>query len=388
LPGLARGAIGGELGVEGASDQLDPSARGRVPTGRSHPAGYWHALGDGRLQCDLCPRECRLREGQRGYCFARMREGDQLVLTTYGRSSGFCLDPIEKKPLNHFFPGSSTLSFGGVGCNLGCRFCQNWDISTSRRLDLLLDQASPEEIALAAQDWGARSVAFTYNDPVIVTEYAVDVASACRRRGVGTVAVTAGYVQGAARRDFFAAMDAANVDLKGFTDEFYRRLSGGRLSTVLDTLAYLRHETDVWVEITTLVIPGHNDSEAELTAMCRWIARELGPDVPQHFTAFHPDHRMGDVPRTPAATLTRARQIALNEGLRFVYLGNVRDQEGATTWCPQCGAALIERDGHRLLSYRLTPQGRCATCGLAVPGRFAAEADTFGPRRIPITLGR
>ncbi len=351
-----------------------------------HPARYWHRCDDGRLQCDVCPRECRLRDGQRGFCFVRMRVGDQLVLDTYGRSSGFCIDPIEKKPLNHFYPGSSVLSFGTAGCNLGCVFCQNWDISKARDTDRLLDQASPDQIAAVAHDWRCRSVAVTYNDPVIFTEYAIDVAQACRERGVRTVAVTAGYVTQHPRRDLFAVMDAANVDLKAFTEEGYRQLTGGRLGTVLDTLLYLRQETQVWLEITTLLIPGQNDSTAELTAMCHWIVAELGPDIPHHFTAFHPDHRMRDIPRTPTASLIRARDIALEAGMRFVYTGNVDHPAGGVTTCPGCGNVLIERDRYRILSYRLTPAGACPDCQQPLPGRFDHAADDFGPRRIPITI--
>ncbi|MEA5153242.1 AmmeMemoRadiSam system radical SAM enzyme [Raineyella sp.] len=354
----------------------------------SHPARYWHALDDGRLQCDVCPRECHLRDGQRGFCFVRMREGDQIVLTTYGRSSGFCIDPIEKKPLNHFHPGTSVLSFGTAGCNLGCKFCQNWDISKSREMDRLMDQASPEQLAVAARTYGCDSVAFTYNDPVIFTEYAIDTALACRERGVHTVAVTAGYVQGQARRDFFAVMDAANVDLKGFTEDFYQRLTGAHLQTVLDTLVYLKRETSVWFEITTLLIPGQNDSDEELRAMTRWIMTELGPDVPLHFSAFHPDWRMQDTPATPRETLVRAREIAMEAGLHFVYTGNVHHRDGDTTFCPTCRSALIVRDWYDLHSYRLTPEGRCPDCGTAIPGRFAAAPGHFGSRRIPVRLAR
>jgi pyruvate formate lyase activating enzyme len=353
----------------------------------AYPARYWHTMDDGRLQCDLCPRHCRLHEGQRGFCFVRMREDDRLVLTTYGRSSGFCIDPVEKKPLNHFYPGSSVLSFGTAGCNLACKFCQNWDISKARDMDRLMDQASPADIARAAQEWGCRSVAFTYNDPVIFAEYAIDTAVACRERGIATVAVTAGYIDPEPRRDFFAVMDAANVDLKAFTDEFYFKITGAHLRPVLDTLVYLKHSTTVWFEVTTLLIPGHNDSDAELREMCRWIMRELGPDVPHHFSAFHPDYKMAHVPRTPPATLVRAREIALEEGLRYVYTGNVHNQEGDTTSCPQCHMALIERDWYAIVRYRLTPEGRCPDCGTAVPGRFAAEAGSFGSRRIPISIG-
>jgi pyruvate formate lyase activating enzyme len=352
----------------------------------AYPARWWHAIDDGRLQCDLCPRDCRLHEGQRGACFVRMREGDRMILTTWGRSSGFCIDPIEKKPLNHYYPGSSVLSFGTAGCNLACKFCQNWDISKSRDMDRLMDQASPGAIAQAASEAGCRSVAFTYNDPVIFAEYAMDVADACHARGVQTVAVTAGYMHAQARREFYAKMDAANVDLKAFSDDFYFRLTGSHLQPVLDTLVYLKHETQVWFEITTLLIPGHNDSDEELTAMCRWLLRELGPDVPLHFTAFHPDHKMPDVPATPAATLIRARKIALDQGLHYVYTGNVRNAEGDTTWCPHCHKAVIERDWHRIANYRLTPQGLCPHCHTAIAGRFGAQAGNFGRRRVPIAI--
>ena len=343
-------------------------------------------LDDGRLQCDLCPRDCRLHEGQRGACFVRQRLKDRMVLTTYGRSSGFCIDPIEKKPLNHFYPGSAVLSFGTAGCNLACKFCQNWDISKSRDMDRLMDQAGPDDIAAAAQRSGSRSVAFTYNDPVIFAEYAMDVADACRERGVKAVAVTAGYMHDQPRKEFYAKMDAANVDLKGFTDDFYVRLTGSKLQPVLDTLKYLRHETDVWFEITTLLIPTKNDSDEELFQLSKWVAGELGNDVPLHFTAFHPDYKLDDLPPTPSATLTRARRIAIGEGLKYVYTGNVHDVEGGTTFCSGCGAALIVRDWHRILTYRLDPQGKCLSCGTAVPGRFEKFSKAFGPRRIPISI--
>jgi pyruvate formate lyase activating enzyme len=349
-------------------------------------ARWWHKLEDGRIQCDLCPRDCRLHDGQRGLCFVRAREGDKMVLTTYGRSSGFCVDPIEKKPLNQFLPGSSILSFGTAGCNLACKFCQNWDISKSLEMDRLMDEASPETIARAAEELGCRSVAFTYNDPVIFAEYAMDVADACHARGVKTVAVTAGYIHPEPRREFYAKMDAANVDLKAFTENFYFSLTGAHLQPVLDTLTYLRRETDVWFEITTLLIPGKNDSVEEIDAMTRWIARELGPDVPLHFTAFHPDYKMDDIPATPAATLTRSRDIALRNGLRYVYTGNVHDTEGGTTPCPHCGNAVIVRDWHRILNYRLTDDGHCRECGGAVAGRYARFEKAFGPRRIPVRL--
>ena len=350
------------------------------------PGRWWHMLEDGRMQCDLCPRDCRLHEGQRGACFVRQRVGDAMALTTYGRSSGFCIDPVEKKPLNHFYPGSSILSFGTAGCNLACKFCQNWDISKSRDMDRLADQATPEAIANAAVERGCKSVAFTYNDPVIFAEYAMDIADACRSRGVQTVAVTAGYIHAAPRKEFFAKMDASNVDLKAFTDEFYFKLCGARLNPVLDTLVYLRHETKVWFEITTLLIPGKNDSDEELRAECAWIMKELGPDVPLHFTAFHPDHKMTDIPATPAATLTRARRIAMDAGLRYVYTGNVHDAAGGSTYCAGCAKPLIVRDWHRIESYRVTAEGTCPDCSTPLPGRFETFNAQFGRRRIPLVL--
>ena len=347
---------------------------------------YWHDLGDGRIQCDLCPRECKLREGQRGLCYIRARIDDEIVLTSYGRSSGFCIDPIEKKPLNHFFPGTPVLSFGTAGCNLACRFCQNWDISKAKEFDVLTAQATPLRVAQVARDLGCRSVAFTYNDPVIFHEYAIDVAAAARDLGVETVAVTAGYVNPQPRREFYEHMSAANIDLKAFTEEFYHRVCAGALRPVLDTLEYVRHETDVWFEITTLLIPGRNDSDREIDEMTRWVVANLGPDVPHHFTAFHPDFKMSDVPPTPPATLTRARQIAIDNGLRYVYTGNVHDAEGQTTTCHSCGAVLIERDWYRLGEWGLTAEGRCAICGTECAGRFDPEPGTWGPHRRPIRI--
>ena len=352
-----------------------------------HVTHLWHRLQDGRIQCDVCPRECRLHEGQRGFCFVRGRSGDRVVLTTYGRSSGFCVDPIEKKPLNHFLPGSAVLSFGTAGCNLGCRFCQNWDISKSREVDTLADWASPEAIADAAVRLGCRSVAFTYNDPVVFHEYAVDVAVACRARGVRTVAVTAGYVNPSARAEFYRHMDAANVDLKAFREDFYRRICSAHLEPVLETLEYLRRETPVWLELTTLLIPGLNDSIAELDEMTRWVAGTLGTDVPMHFTAFHPDWKLRDRPPTPPSTLSRARGIALGNGVRFAYTGNVVDPAGQSTWCPGCGTLVIERDGYELGTWNLTRDGTCGSCGARLAGVFEATPGTWGSRRLPVRMG-
>ena len=350
-----------------------------------YPGRWWAPLSDGRIECQLCPRFCKLNEGQHGFCFVRRRVDNRMVLTTYGRSSGFCVDPIEKKPLNHFYPGTSVLSFGTAGCNLGCRFCQNWDISKAREFDKLADEASPTKIAATAARLGCTSVAFTYNDPVIFAEYAIDVADACRARGVKTVAVTAGYMSDLSRPEFYRHMDAANVDLKGFTDGFYRRLCYGELAPVLDTLKYLKHETKVWFEITSLLIPGENDDEAGLHWAAEWIAENLGLEVPWHFTAFHPDFKMLDRLPTPAATLRRAREIALSKGLHYVYTGNVNDCDGGSTYCPNCHDMVIERDWFQLGQWNLKKE-RCAICGYAIAGHFEAEPGRWGARRLPVRL--
>jgi pyruvate formate lyase activating enzyme len=350
------------------------------------PGRYWHRLDDGRIQCDVCPRYCKLHEGQRGLCFVRGRRDDQILLTTYGRSSGFCIDPIEKKPLNHFLPGTPVLSFGTAGCNLTCKFCQNWDISKARALDRVQDLAAPEAIAEAALSSGCRSVAFTYNDPVIFLEYAVDVAQACRARGIKTVAVSAGYICAEPRIEFFRHMDAANIDLKGFTEDFYKNLCSGRLGAVLETLEYLKRATDVWFEITTLLIPGENDSPAEIEALSRWVMDHLGDDVPVHFTAFHPDWKMRETPPTPPGTLRMARRIACEIGLRYVFTGNIHDPAGQTTYCHGCNARLIGRDWYDLTAWNLTADGRCGTCGTQCAGVFEENAGKWGRRRQPIAV--
>jgi pyruvate formate lyase activating enzyme len=347
---------------------------------------YWTLLGDGRLQCDVCPRLCKLRDGQRGLCFVRGRQGPTIKLFSYGRSSGFCIDPIEKKPLNHFYPGTPVLSFGTAGCNLACKFCQNWDMSKSREMDRLADRAMPEDLARSAQSLGCKSIAFTYNDPVIFLEYAVDAARACRAAGVNSVAVTAGYVSPEPRAEFFAEMDAANVDLKAFTERFYRKICGGSLAPVLETLLYLRQETEVWFELTTLLIPGENDSDQELHSMTDWVVNNLGPDIPMHFTAFHPDWKMLEHPPTPAATLTRARQIATANGVHHAYTGNVHDNQGGSTWCHQCGQLLIERDWYKLGQWHLDESGCCDQCGTRLQGRFDALPGQWGPKRQPVRM--
>jgi pyruvate formate lyase activating enzyme len=349
-------------------------------------ARYWHGLDEeGRVQCDLCPRYCRPRPGQRGLCYVRENRGGAMVLTTYGRSSGFCVDPIEKKPLNHFYPGTSVLSFGTAGCNLTCSFCQNWSISKSRQADTLAASAGPEAIAARAAELGCRSVAYTYNDPVIFLEYAVDVAAACRKLGVRNVAVTAGYITAEARPEFFGSMDAANIDLKAFSESFYQRHCTAELEPVKETLRYLSRETEVWFEVTVLLIPGENDGDDELRRMADWLVAEVGPGVPLHFSAFHPDFRMQDKARTPSSTLRRAREHARAAGVQHVYVGNVFDKAASSTYCGSCSALLIEREWYELGDYRITA-GACPDCGASVPGRFDTTPGTWGRKRLPVVF--
>jgi pyruvate formate lyase activating enzyme len=363
---------------------MAPSSETKLEPG----VGRWqHALADGRVECDLCPRACRLRDRQRAFCFVRERRGPAIELSAYGLATGFCVDPIEKKPLNHFFPGSSVLSFGTAGCNLGCKFCQNWDMSKARSVELMSERATPEQIADAAVRSGCKSVAFTYNDPVVFAEFAIDTAQACHERGVQAVAVTAGYITPGARPDFFRHMDAANVDLKAFTPEFYRDHCSAEIEPVKDTLVYLARETGVWLEVTTLLIPGLNDSPEEIDRLCDWYVRALGPEFPLHFSAFHPDFKMTDFERTPTETCLRARRQALEHGLSHVYTGNVYAPESQTTYCSGCRQPIIERDGYLLRSYRLQ-KNCCTACGAALSGRFADEppSDPWGPRRARVRV--
>jgi pyruvate formate lyase activating enzyme len=350
------------------------------------PTRYWHALEDGRIMCDVCPRSCKLHKGQQGLCFVRANMNGEVVLTTYGRSSGYCVDPIEKKPLNHFLPGTPALSFGTAGCNLACKFCQNWDISKSRETDTLADSASPEVIASVAGKLGCRSVAFTYNDPVIFMEYAIDTAIACREQNIKTVAVTAGYICDEPRREFFSYMDAANIDLKAFSEKFYWKITGAHLQPVLETLVYIKKETDVWLELTTLLIPGENDSEQEIGEMTQWVVENLGTDVPMHFTAFHPDWKMQNKLPTPPSTLVEARNIAQKNGVHYAYTGNVINENGSSTRCHTCGELLIGRMQYNLTRWNLDAGGHCNHCGAACAGVFEAKPGDWGSRRLPVRL--
>jgi len=349
------------------------------------PVEHWHALGNGLIQCDLCPRECVLHENQRGFCFVRGRKHDQMWLTSYGRSSGFCIDPIEKKPLNHFLPGSSVLSFGTAGCNLACKFCQNWDMSKARDMDRLLDQATPEMLAQAAKKHSCASVAYTYNDPIIFFEYAIDTAKVCHEHGIKNVAVTAGYINEKPREAFFDVMDAANIDLKAFNERFYQKLTGAKLQPVLETIEYVAKETDTWLELTTLLIPGENDSEKEIAQMSEWIIEHCGEDTPVHFTKYHPDYRMMNNPATPKSTLETARKIALEAGLHNVYTGNVIDPDGQATYCPNCGEKVIERHYYEISSWKLH-NGCCTNCQSPIAGVFEEAPGTWGNQRLPVRL--
>lgn len=351
-----------------------------------HHVKYSSLLPDGRLRCELCPRYCALRDGQRGMCFVRMRQGDHMVLDTYGRSTGFCIDPIEKKPLNHFLPGTPVLSFGTAGCNLACKFCQNYEISKSREVDSLAHSASPERIAQVAKDAGCASVAYTYNDPVIFLEYALDTAEACRQVGVKSVAVTAGYVCEEPMHAFFNGMDAANIDLKGFTDRFYRKLTGSEIAPVLDSIRYAVNETDCWVELTTLLIPGENDSPAELEELSQWVIDNCGPQVPLHFSAFHPDHKMRGHERTPTETLLHARDIALRAGLHHVYVGNTHHKAAQSSYCTGCGACVIGRDWYELSEWGLDDTGHCTACGTPFPGVINGPPGQWGRKRQPLLM--
>ena len=350
---------------------------------------WWSKLEDKKVRCELCPRQCIIADGRRGFCYVRENRGGELVLDTYGRSTGFCIDPIEKKPLSHFFPGSAVMSFGTAGCNLSCAFCQNWTSSRARAVDASLAQASPKAIAQLAQDSGCQSVAFTYNDPVIFAEYALDTAAHCHDLGLKTVAVSAGYIEAKPRAEFFAAMDAANIDLKAFSGRFYRELCGGEIAVVQETLRHIAQESDCWLEVTTLLITGANDGDDEIKRLSAWLLQTCGPDLPLHFSAYHPAYKL-NAPATSPERLRSARRLALNEGLRYVYTGNIRDPEGQSTYCPACGERVVARDGYHIGEIKLhigaNGSACCAKCGEKIAGHFEAEAGKWGARRVPVEV--
>jgi pyruvate formate lyase activating enzyme len=331
-----------------------------------HEARWWELEADGRVHCFLCPRHCRLHSGQAGFCFIRTNHNGKLYSLGYGAPAALQVDPIEKKPLNHFLPGTKVFSMGTAGCNMGCFFCQNWDISKSHQDQVNSQPVSPEDVPLLAQRYGCDSVAFTYNEPTIWGEYVIDICKAARRAGLKTVMVTNGYITREAFHDIYDHIDAANVDLKAFTENFYGKITLTHLEPVLETLQWLKSETSVWVEITNLMIPTLNDDPAETRKLADWILNNLGPDVPLHFTAFHPDFKLQNKPRTPPQTLHRARRIALEAGLHYVYEGNIFSEAG-NTYCPDCGTAVILRSWHDVLENTLR-EGNCPNCGCSVPG--------------------
>jgi pyruvate formate lyase activating enzyme len=332
-------------------------------------AKWWEPTDNDKILCTLCPRYCKIGDGQTGFCFIRQNYDGKLYTIGYGRPTGFAIDPIEKKPLNHFLPGSTILSFGTAGCNLGCKFCQNWTMSKAKVDDSNSLKASPEEVVRLAKENNAPSIAFTYNDPTIFGEYVIDISKIAREENIKSVMVTSGYIDKEARKDVYKYIDAANVDLKAFTDRFYHRLTFSHLNDVLDTLIWLKNETDVWLEITTLLIPDENDSPEEIKKECDWILNNLGADVPLHFTAFHPDFRMRDKEQTPERTLTRARKIAISSGIKYCYIGNVVHTEGQTTYCPSCKEKLIRRNWHSIVTNNLI-DNRCGKCGEVIEGVF------------------
>ncbi|MHB8580246.1 MAG: AmmeMemoRadiSam system radical SAM enzyme [Ignavibacteriaceae bacterium] len=333
-------------------------------------AKWWHTLEGGKILCTLCPRYCKIGEGQPGFCYIRQNQGGKLYTLGYGKPTGFAIDPVEKKPLFHFYPGTSILSFGTAGCNLGCKFCQNWSISKAKLDELQSVSALPEDVVMLAKKYKVPSIAFTYNDPTIFGEYVIDIAEIARAENVKTVMVTAGYIDKEARKKIYKNIDAANVDLKGFTERFYFKLTSSHLKDVLDTLIWLKNETEVWIEITTLLIPDENDSLDEIKLESEWILENLGDSVPLHFTAFHPDFKMKDKYPTPEKTLTTARRIALESGIKYCYTGNVHNTEGQTTYCYSCKTALIKRDWHTVLFNKII-EGKCFKCGAKVEGRFS-----------------
>lgn len=330
---------------------------------------YQIPLGDNKVQCTICPRNCKLGEGQSGFCYVRKNIGGEVILTTYGYNTGLAIDSIEKKPLYHFYPGSNILSFGTLGCNMGCLFCQNWHISKNKSDVRSLNQSTPQQIVETAIAYNCKSVAFTYNDPVIFFEYAVDTAKLCRENGIKTVAVTAGFINPEPRKEFFKYMDAVNIDLKSFTDTFYGQYCLAHLQPVLDTINYVANETDCHLELTTLLIEGQNSSESEIISECQWILDNLGDDIPLHFSAFHPSFKMMDIPKTSVGTLLRAYKIAQKLGLKYVYTGNIIDTETSTTFCPECKKAVIVRDAYTISDYRLTGNV-CNYCGYKIKGEF------------------
>ncbi len=331
---------------------------------------WWHKTDRGKILCTLCPRYCEIGEGQPGFCYIRQNIDGKLYTLGYGKPTGFAIDPIEKKPLNHFLPASQILSFGTAGCNLGCKFCQNWSISKAKLDEINSLSASPEEVVNLAKKYSTPSIAFTYNDPTIFGEYVIDISKIAREENIKSVMVTAGYIDKKARKDVYRFIDAANVDLKGFTEEFYFKNTISHLNDVLNTLLWLKNETNVWIEITTLLIPDENDSDEEIKNECEWILNNVGENVPLHFTAFHPDFKMINKSATPHFTLLRAKKIANKLGINYCYVGNVNDTKNQSTYCVNCGSLLIERNWHQTKIISLD-KDKCKNCGNILTGIYS-----------------
>jgi pyruvate formate lyase activating enzyme len=335
---------------------------------KPHEGRWWEPMENGKLHCYLCPRHCHIGEGQTGFCFIRKVENGRLLQLGYGRPAAIQIDPVEKKPLNHFFPGTKIFSMGTAGCNMGCFFCQNWDISKAKSDQVNAADLSPEQVVTLAQQYGCPHLAFTYNEPTIWGEYVIDIARVAHDYGLNTVMVTNGYVTREAFFDIYQHIDAANVDLKAFTETFYSKITLTHLAPVLETLKWLRHETNVWFEVTNLIIPTLNDDDSEFQRLSEWMLENIGDDVPLHFTAFHPDFKLRDKPRTPPESLHRARDLAMSMGLKFVYEGNIYS-DGAHTICPGCHKVIVRRSWHDVLTNKLY-EGKCAHCGTKIPGVF------------------
>jgi pyruvate formate lyase activating enzyme len=334
-----------------------------------HEARWWETEPNGKVHCYLCPRHCHIGEGQAGFCFIRANEGGKLYSLGYAHPAALQIDPIEKKPLNHFLPGTRVFSMGTAGCNMGCFFCQNWDISKSRSDQVHSSHMPPEDVVQLAIRSGCPSIAFTYNEPTIWGEYVIDICAAAKEYGINTVMVSNGYITYDSFHDIYDHIDAANIDLKAFTESFYGRVTLTHLQPVLETLQWLKNETNVWFELTNLMIPTLNDDPTETRKLAEWVLKHLGPDVPLHFTAFHPDFKLRDKPKTPPETLHNARAVAQDVGLHYVYEGNI-SSDGAHTSCSSCGTLLIRRSWHHVEENRLK-DGACPNCGLAIPGRWA-----------------
>jgi len=374
--GQPRGPLRGNEGIPGGGILgLGVQAMRELKTlqksSELHEARWWEAEPGGKVHCYLCPRHCHIGDGQAGFCFIRANQGGKLYSLGYAHPAALQVDPIEKKPLNHFLPGSRVFSLGTAGCNMGCFYCQNWDISKSRSDQVNSTYVPPEDVARLAVRNGCSSIAFTYNEPTIWGEYVIDICLAAKEYGVGTVMVSNGYITHEAFQDIYRHIDAANIDLKAFTEDFYGRITLTHLKPVLETLEWLKNETQVWFELTNLIITTLNDSQSETRELAEWVLGHLGPDVPLHFTAFHPDFKLRDKPRTPPETLHAARRTALEMGPHYVYEGNILDSGngGGNTYCPACGEILIRRSWHDVKENRLIA-GRCPSCDLSIPGRW------------------